>query len=203
MTDHDFFWKALFPISFWAHMHPLQTDWGLAPSRAADRDKGNTIVLQLGFGPYVVYRCEAHHTLKAFSLQTGKQAHLHIPKDKKMKNCKIFHLRVYRKGEWMKDEWFDYFAIFQFFVWSMGRYVRLPVSREKAFLKCGELHTGTKCMARGPKGDGGKRKANSHNNNASLSSCEEQWDERAFLAKRSGWPPIQSSSCFDQSKHFS
>ena len=56
----------------------------------------------------------------------------------------------------------------------MGRYVHLPVSREKAFLKCGELHTGTKCMARGPKGDGGKRKANSHNNNASLSSCEEQ-----------------------------
>ena len=74
----------------------------------------------------------------------------------------------------MKDECFDYFAIFSVLCLGMGRYVHLPVSREKAFLKCGELHTGIKCMARGPKGDGGKRKANSHNNNASLSSCEEQ-----------------------------
>ena len=39
-------------------------------------------------GSYVLYRCEAHHTLKAFSLLTGNQTYLHMPPDKEPEKLK-------------------------------------------------------------------------------------------------------------------
>ena len=73
------------------------------------------------FGTNALYWCEAQHTLKAFAWLTEKPSYMYMPPDKELKNCKLIQTNPVLgftaiMVEIIKDNGFDYFAIFQFFV---------------------------------------------------------------------------------------